>query len=79
MVFKYVHYSIPISDYYNVTIIDNNVTEIKIWNNQSILLLKDEYKIINDKDISIELKQLEIEESCKHIKSINSNEKNNMK
>ena len=71
------HYLIPISNYYNVTIIDNNVTEIKLWKHQSILLLKDEYKIINDKDIVIELKKTDMENAGDNIKSINGNERSN--
>ena len=71
------YYNTPISSYYSVTIIDNNITEVKLWYNQSILLLKDEYKIINDKDIIIELKKIDMKQAGDNIKIINNNNDNN--
>ena len=70
------YYNTPISTYYLVTIIDNNITEVKLWNNQSILLLKDEYKIINDKDIIIELKKIDMKQAGDNIKIINNDNDN---
>ena len=70
------YYNTPISSYYLVTIIDNNITEVKLWNNQSILLLKDEYKIINDKDIIIELNNIDMKQSGDNIKIINNDNDN---